>query len=217
VGDEHQPGVVANVRGQLAQRVAHPVDLCLDEAGVVEVDADLVHGEVDASLLDGACDVLPVLPAPGVRRVRRGDERQQPSVPGSLGGAERVGQPGVPVAVAEVDRQVRTVGGEPVLQCRDQGPVLVVDGRAATVVVVVLGDLLQAVAWDVAAADDVLQEGHHLVRCLGAAEGDEEQRVVHVGGSGLGCQQFGAGRVPAGSTACAGVPAPRRGRRPCAG
>jgi hypothetical protein len=210
---------------QCVQRVADPVDLCLDEPGVVEVDADLVHGDLDTGLVDGPGDVLPVLPAARVGRVRRGDKRQQPSMPGGRGVAERVGEVRIPVAVAEVDGQVRPVGSEPLLQGRDQGTVLVVDRGAATVMVVVLRHLLQPLTRDVATTNHVLQEGQHLVGCLGAAEGDEQQGVVHVDGSGPdasssvpGTCRFGSAvgrRV--GSTTCAGVPVPRRGRRPCAG
>jgi hypothetical protein len=39
-------------------------------------------------------------------------------------------------------------------------------------------DLQHALARDVATAQHVFEEGQHLVRRFGAAEGDDEQRVV---------------------------------------
>ena len=91
-------------------------------------------------------------------------------------------QQGMPVAVAEVDRQVDAVGGELVLQGGDERPVLLIDGADAAEVRVVRGDLREAFPRDVAAAGHVFEEREDVVHPLRAAEGEDEQGVVRAGG-----------------------------------
>ncbi len=91
---------------------------------------------------------------------------------------QRVGEVGVPVAVAEVDRQPDPVRGELGLERRDQIAVLLVDRADAAEELVVMADLREPLARDVASARDVLEERDHVVGPLGAAERDDEQRVV---------------------------------------
>ena len=64
------------------------------------------------------------------------------------------------------------------LERRDQLAVLAVDRADAAEELVVVRDLLEPLARDVAAAGDVLEERHHVVHPLGPAERDDEQRVV---------------------------------------
>ena len=83
----------------------------------------------------------------------------------------------MPVAIAEVDRQVDAVRVELGSEGRDQRPVLRVDRADAAEVLVVLRDLLEPLARHVAAARDVLEERNHVVRSFGPAERDDEDRV----------------------------------------
>ena len=125
----------------------------------------------------GVEDVLPVLAAPGVRGVGGREERERTldAVVGHL--PERVGEERVPVAVAEVDRQVDAVGVELRSESRDQRPVLGVDRADAAEERVVVRDLLEPLAGDVAPARDVLEERDHVVHPLRPAERDDEDRV----------------------------------------
>jgi hypothetical protein len=59
----------------------------------------------------------------------------------------------------------------------DELSVLFVDWTDAAEHLVVVRDLAHARFGDVATAQDVREEGHHLVHAFGAAEGDDEQRV----------------------------------------
>ena len=137
-----------------------------------------------ADRLLGVEDVLPVLAAPRIRRVGGREERERAldSVTGHL--AERVGQERVPVAVAEVDRQVDAVRVELDSQGCDQRPVLGVDRADAAEELVVMRDLLEPLARDVAPARDVFEEGDHVVHPLRPAERDDEDRVEARGREG---------------------------------
>ena len=84
----------------------------------------------------------------------------------------------MPVAVAEGDRQVDAVLAQLGLERRDQLAVLAVDRADAAEALVVVRHLLEPLARDVAAARHVLEERHHVVHALRAAERDDEQRVV---------------------------------------
>ena len=90
----------------------------------------------------------------------------------------------VPVAVAEVDRQVDAVGVELDSESRDQRPVLGVDRADAAEELVVMRDLLEPLAGDVAPARDVLEERDHVVHPLRPAERDDEDRVEARGREG---------------------------------
>ena len=83
----------------------------------------------------------------------------------------------MPVAVAEVERQVDAVCVELRPERGDQRPVLRVDRAHAAEERVVLGDLLEPLARHVPAARHVLEEGHDVVHPLRPAERDDEDRV----------------------------------------
>ena len=88
----------------------------------------------------------------------------------------------MPVAVAEVDRQVNAVVGQLSFERGDQRPVLGVDRADAAEMRVVLGDLFEPFPWDVAAAGDVFQKWHDVVHALGATEREHEERIVRARG-----------------------------------
>ena len=75
----------------------------------------------------GVEDVLPILATAGVRAERRREERQRLSNAVVAHLPERVDEQRVPVAVAEVDRELDRVFGELLLDRRDQLAVLPVD------------------------------------------------------------------------------------------
>src|SRR6202011_1956442 len=92
--------------------------------------------------------------------------------------ANGVAQIGVPVAVAPVDREVRSVAGKLVRQSGGQSPVLAVERAHASEGPVVLGDLLDPVGRYRAAPEDIVEEGEHVVVALGPAEGQDNDGVV---------------------------------------
>ena len=179
VGGEHEQRFVAALGRNLGQRVARPLDHRLDEAGMIEEHAELVDlRRRRADLLLGAGDVFAILPAAGIRTERAGDERQRPLHAVGRHLPQRIGQQRMPVAIAPVDRQLRPVLGQFPLQRGDQLPILIVDRALAAEVVVVLGDFEHPLARHVAAAEHVFQKRQHVVRAVGPAEGDDEQRIV---------------------------------------
>jgi len=178
VRDEREVRVLAHGLGEPRERGERGVDDGLDEPGVVEVVAQLVEHRCALEVGDRVEEVLAVLAAPGVRRV---GARHEAGGPGDAVGRhlpQRVGEVGVPVAVAPVDRQVQPGAGEVVAQCGEERPVLVVDRRAAPEQEVVLADDLEPLARDPASPGDVLEERHHVLGPLGAAEGHQQDGVV---------------------------------------
>ena len=186
VGDEDQVGAVADVVGQLGERRERGVDDRLDEARVVEVGAQAVEPRRARDGGGGRGEVLAVLAAGGVRRVGRRQEARGPRHPVVAHLGDRVGEVGVPVAVAPVDREVEAGAGQVLTDGGQQGAVLVVDRRATAEQVVVLADLLEPLARDAATTRDVLQEREDVVGSLGPAERHQQQGVVRadVGGHG---------------------------------
>ncbi|GAA3100734.1 hypothetical protein GCM10020001_016970 [Nonomuraea salmonea] len=80
----------------------------------------------------------------------------------------------MPVAVAPIDRHPGDRA-----QRLDQVAVLLVDRADPAEALVVLGHFEQPLARHATAAHDVLQERHHVVGTLGAAEREDQQGVVN--------------------------------------
>ncbi len=87
----------------------------------------------------------------------------------------RVGQQRMPVPIAPINGQRNTLP-----QRRHQRAILIVDGTAAVEVVIVLGHFEHPLPRNVAAAQHVFQKRNHLFMFFGAAERDDQQRVVLV-------------------------------------
>ena len=85
----------------------------------------------------------------------------------------------MPVAIAEIDRQIQPGIGEVGLQRRDDPLIQRVDRRDPTEVQVVLRDLGEPFGGHPATPSDVLQEGDHVLGTLGTAEGQQQQGVGH--------------------------------------
>ena len=165
-------------RRKLSERGAYVVGVGLDPTRMVEEHSrsnDLRRTR--AYLLLRGEEVLAVLPAARVRRVGRGEERQSALDAGVCHFPQCVCQERIPVAVAEVDRQIDGVRVEFSAQRSDERAILGVDGAHATEELVVVGDVLEAFARHVASAGDVLEERHHVVHSLGTAKRDDEDRV----------------------------------------
>ena len=166
---EHQP----RARPDLGEPGPHRVGVGFDEQRVVEEvpqPHQLRGGLPDG--LAGARDVLVVLAARRVAavRARREHEAVRHPVAGHLG--DRVLDERVPVAVAEVDRQI---GARP--HRRDQLAVAGVQRADPAEVPIVLLDGVQPFGRHAPPAGDVLQERPHVLRSLRAPERQDEQRV----------------------------------------
>ena len=121
--------------------------------------------------------VLAVLAAARVGRVHARGQGQDPAMAGRVEPLERRGEQRLPVAVAPLDREVDVAPAELVAEGRQQGPVLGVDRAHPAEGEVVVRDLLEALAGYAPTAGHVLEERHHVVGALGAAERDQEQGV----------------------------------------
>ena len=120
----------------------------------------------------GPGDVFDVLRATGIPAPCRRREHRGASNSVVPHGGDGVLDVRLPVAVAEVHRQI-----ERGLQLFDQRAVDAVDRRDAAEVQVVLGDVGEPLARDAPAPSDVLQERHHLFGRLRPAERQQQDRV----------------------------------------
>ena len=204
VRDERDVPATSGVLGQVGEGGEGRVDHGLDEPRVVEVVPQPVDPGRVGNLGDGGREVLAVLATAAVGGVGAGQHGGDAGDAVGLHLLEGLAQVGVPVAVAPVDGHLDAVGREVVLDRRDQLPVLVVDRAASAEDEVVLADLLEPLVRDVPAGGDVAQERDDVVRLLGSAEGDEQERVVRLGvthGTSLGGgSRDGAGTEPTGGS-----------------
>lgn len=155
-----------------------PIDQWIDEAGVVEVDAELVDlHRFGASGGLGGVDVFTVLPAAGITTEGRGDEGEDAGDAVGLHLREGVVEEGVPVAIAEVDGEVWALLGQELGERVDHSEVLLVDRAFAAEVVVVLGYDFETLAWNAAASGYVFKERHDVGGGVGATEADKKDCV----------------------------------------
>src|ERR1700682_98293 len=84
----------------------------------------------------------------------------------------------MPVAIAPVDWQVRSVRFQFFLQCRDELPILRIDRTDAAEQFVMMGDLQHPLARHVAAPQNVFEEGYDIIHPLGPAEGNDQDCIV---------------------------------------
>jgi hypothetical protein len=168
------------------ERLADVIGVRADEAGmVVEHAKPRNGGGVRPDRLLRVEEVLAVLPAAGVRAVRRCEKRE--CVPHAVVAhrGHRIGDERAPVAVAEVDRQVDAVRAQLRLERVDQRAVLVVDGADTAEELVMVRDVEQPLTRHAASARHVLQERHHVVGAFRTAERHDEDRVERrLGGRG---------------------------------
>ena len=167
--------------------VLQPVSESAGEAGHIKELTDLthVHATFQAELFNRHTVVFTVLAATRVAGVGTGRQHEHVAVAVLVGFGEHVLHVGLPVAVCPGDRDVRAALGERLLQCGEQGTVLLVNGRDAAVGAVVGGDLFEALIRDAATSGYVAQERDDVLLPLGATEGGENHQVV-------GAHLFGA-------------------------
>ena len=139
---------------------------------MIEEHSQLVDlGRVRPDLLPSRRDVLAVLTATRVGTEGRGEERDRPPHAVIPHLAEGVRQERMPVAISKVDRKVRTVGRELLLQGGNQRSVLHIDRANATEVLVMLGHFQHPFARHRPPAEHIFEERHDIVRPLGTAKG----------------------------------------------
>ena len=267
VGDEHESRVRGrhSLLGQGAVGLDDGVNVGLQQAGGVVVGARLVHGEIHGTAPvpadpgggvgleslaggavravgeqgDGTGQVLAVLAAPGVGAEGRGGQGQDAAGPGVGQLTQGLADEGVPVAVADDDRQRRAALGQAGLEGVAQLSVARVDRGGAAEALVVAGDLQEARVGHAAAGGGVAHEGQDVLGAAGPAVGLQEDGVVggqrvdgrdtgrdsselgaraggrvsrRAGGRLLGGPEPGHDGVSHGSLLCS--PGPRRARGP---
>lgn len=159
------------VAGQLSGRRGHGVGKDLHEERMIEVRPQFHQlWGIRAGRFARAGDVLDVLGATGISTPRRRGENRCTSnavVPHSRNGVldERL-----PVAVAEIHREIHTARAEFDSYLVDQRPVDPVDRRHPAEVQVMLGYVVEALRRDVATAGDVFQKRPYLLRPFRASE-----------------------------------------------
>ncbi len=211
VRGEHQPGAGLGRPGQAGQGLLGAGGERLDEAGVVEVGADLVDpGRVRPGRGHRPVDVVQVLAAGRVGAVGGRRERDRASHAVGRHPPHGVIEVRLPVPVAPVERQLERVRAEGGADRGEHVAALGVDRADPVDRVVVLGHLRQPLPGDAAAAGDVLQERQHVVGTLGAAEGHQQERVV----GGHGSIQPGTNRAQVTSLVRRAPAGPRGTGRP---
>ena len=247
MGDEHEAGICGRhpLLGESAVGLDDGVDVGLQQAWGVVVGARLVHGEVDGAAPvptdsgggvglepvtggavrtggeqgDGAGQILAVLAAPGVGAEGRGGQGQDAAGSGVGQLAQGLADEGVPVAVADDDRQRRAALGQAGLEGVAQLSVARVDRGGTAEALVVAGDLQEARVGHAAAGGGVAHEGQDVLGAAGPAVGQQEDGVVggqRVGGRAGGRRLGGAGHGHSGIShgPLLRSPGPRRARGP---
>ena len=110
VGSEDNPGCWSSFIRNPGQSAAGRFNHRLDESGVVVENPNLVERHrISPERFDRAEHILPVLPATGLGAECGGDENQHPRDAIRAHLVDRVGEQRMPVAIAEVDRQVDSI------------------------------------------------------------------------------------------------------------
>src|ERR1043166_9683725 len=116
-------------------------------------------------------NVFAVLAASRVRTVGGGDEGKGALNTIQLHLRQRSRQHGMPVAIAPVDRQLRTVLRKFDLQCCNQIASLLVDRTLAVEMIIVLGDREHALARNISSTQYIFEKGNYIFARFGPAKG----------------------------------------------
>lgn len=173
VGSEEEFGGGLLVRGQLGERSGGTFAHNRDEVRVVKEAADGLDlwGSFANGLLRGG-NVFAVLAAAAVAAEGAGRKCEGAFNAIGLHLTDGVGEVGCPVAIAPIDgkREKRFEAGK-------EFAALGIDGGDAIEVVVMFGHFEKALSRDVAAAEDIFEEGDDVVFAFGAAEADQEKGI----------------------------------------
>src|SRR5207302_7363865 len=120
----------------------------------------------------GLRDVFPILPAPRIGAVCRGDESQRSTDAVLFHLPQCIGQHGMPVPVSPVDRQLRTMLFEFAFQSGDQFASLLVDWALAVKMVVVFSDGKHSLPGNVSPPKHVLKKRNDVFSRFGTTERD---------------------------------------------
>ena len=95
--------------------------------------------------------------------------------------AQGVGEISFPVAVPPIDGQANAMGIEFGAQCGNEFAALIIDWAFAAEVVIVFCDFVEAFGRNAPAACHIFQKRHYIFGLLRAAEGNNQNRIVHEG------------------------------------
>ena len=159
-------------------RLPHTVRHCGDEAGVVVGDAQLVDPRRTRLLFRRPEQVFPVLAAPAVGTEHARDIGDGLPYSITRHPLHRTAEQRRRVPVAPIHRQSWSLGGQPGLERRDEFPRVGIDGADAAEPGVALGNASLDRRRHRPAGEHAIQERHHLVGALRAAERDHEDGIV---------------------------------------
>src|SRR5690606_19512231 len=89
---------------------------------------------------------------------------------------------GIPVAIAEIDRQQNLMTAQLVTQRGNQRAVLRIDRAHPAEMEIVLRHFVQPLAWHIPSAGDIFEKGNDVLGALRSAKRKEKQGVVLPGG-----------------------------------
>src|SRR6185503_5845330 len=123
-------------------------------------------------------EVLKILSTTRIRAVSRRDKSKRVSYAIRCHFPERVRQQWMPVPIAPVDWQSRSIGLQLFFERRYQISILLIDRTHATEQFVVMRHLEHSLTRDVPTAQDVFEEGNHIVHSLRPTKRHHQQSII---------------------------------------
>src|SRR6185369_1424622 len=149
------------------------LDVRLDKQWVIVELSQLLNAwRAWSNLRLRVADVFQILSTTRVRTISRGHKREGVLNAIISHATDGVDEHRMPIAIAPVDRQSWAIPLELFFECRDQISILLVDWTDATEHLVVLRNAEHPFARHIPAAQDVLEERHHIVHSFRPAERD---------------------------------------------
>src|SRR6266550_8057314 len=128
-------------------------------------------------------NIFQILAATRIGTVRRSHERQRVLYSLVTHLPEGVSEQRMPVAIAKVNRQRRTISLQFNFESGNEFAVLLIERANAAKQFIVCGDLKQAFARDVPTAQYIFKEGNYVVHSLRPTKRDDQnciERTVHL-------------------------------------
>ncbi len=127
-------------------------------------------------------DILPILPATGVRTERRGEKSQRSLNSVGLHLPQRIGQKWFPISIAEINRQLRTMLLQFSPQRGNERTVLRIERAYTAKVIIMLRHRQQPLARHIATTQHVFQKRNYFVAAFRSTERNDQHRLIGIAG-----------------------------------